>query len=66
ARLRRLIRRGRALELVDGDGVVARVEPLEDGAVRVESRGDVRIVSADEVDALATLRGEALVAAVRP
>jgi hypothetical protein len=63
-KVRRVLARGHRLELVEGDAVVAVVEPTDQGGVRVSSEGRVREYGPDEVRRLRTLDGPALVRAI--
>lgn len=63
-RMRRILRRGRSLELVEDGRVLARVDVEEDGGLRVEAGGRVRRVDPGEVAALDALDGAELAAAV--
>jgi hypothetical protein len=61
---RRILARGRSLVLVEDGHEIARVDPQDDGGLRVEVDGVVRWVGADTVAALEGLEGAALAEAI--
>jgi uncharacterized protein DUF3332 len=63
-RLSRVLRRGRSLELVQGEEVLAVVSPTDEGGVRISAAGRVRELGPDEVQRLRGLDGKALMEAI--